>query len=368
MPLEIRDGLKTLTLSGTPEEMGAAHGIALRDDTHALIERFLRRGAELFDVPFEVLCRRGVECAPFVPERYLREMRGIAEGCGVSFEIILAMNCLVDVDMAHGAGVAHCCNFVAGGAATRDGVLMHGRNLDFPHGGVLPELAVVMIRHPSDGNGHPTAAIAWPGYVGFLTGYSAAQISVGEVGTPVSNPTLEGVPLFLLLREVLENCSTLDECREHIMARPRTCGYNLAFCSGRENSACALECTPSLVGYRRMRKDWLVVDGVPLTARAARDRHIIPADGFRHARMTHLVSGHAGYIDIATGLAFLRDRYDPAWGKANGRGFNCICNEFTVHSVLFLPAEERMFVAQGEIPAPLGTYHELDMRALGVTR
>lgn len=367
MPFELRGGLRMLRLSGSPEEMGEAHGIALREGIHAFVERFLRRGEELFEVPFEVLLRRCVECAPFVPDRYLREMRAVAEASGVPFETILAMNCLVDVDNVHGAEVAHCCNFIAGGTAARDGVLMHGRNLDFPHGGVLPELAVVIIRRPEAGSGHATAGIAWPGYVGFLTGYSAAQISVGEVGSPISTPTLGGMPFFLLLRGLLEECSTLGECRDYIEAHPRTCGYNVALCSGRENSACALECTPSVVGHRNMRKDWLVVDGVPLTARAARGRNVIAADTFRHARMTQLINEHLGRIDIETGLSFLRDRYDPAWGKANGRGFNCICNEFTVHSVLFLPSEERMFLAQGQIPAPMGTYQELDMRALGVT-
>jgi len=179
------------------------------------------------------------------------------------------------------------------------------------------------------------------------------------VGTPVTNPTLEGVPFALLLRETLEACGTLDACRDHVRARPRTCGFNVLICSGSESAACCIESTPSLFGWRRSRKGRLAVDGVCLCAETGRDRLVPPANAFRHARITELLSMHAGEIDVPLALQFLRDRYDLARAAARGRGYNCICNEFTVHSALFLPAEQRLYVSHGSIPAPEGEYHEI---------
>lgn len=364
MPIENRNGLRVLTLSGTPEQMGEEHGTLLREDINTHLERFILNGERYFDVPCDVLYGMGTHCLSSVPERYLREMKSLAGASGTSFETILGLNCLVDIDAANAACASHCCNFLVRRSASAGGLLMHGRNLDFSHAGIMPKMAVVIIRRPTEVDIRSTIGFAWAGCVGFLTGYNSAQISVGEVGTIAPDANLNGVPFAFLLRDTLERSSTIAECGAHLVQQRRTCGYNVVFCSGQENDALAMECTPSLVGRRGFRRDFLVVDGIPLTATVARNRLVQTADAVRHARMTQLVTDHLGAIDIPTGMRFLQDRFDAVWGSSSGRGFNPICNEHTIHSVLFLPAEKRMFVAQGTIPAPMGAYHELSAEDL----
>ncbi len=363
MPVENINGLRVLTLSGTPEQMGEEHGTLLGEEIRTHVMEFLRRGKRLYGVPYEQLRDMGTQLLQWIPDVYLREMRAIAKASDVSFEDILALNCLVDIDAVYGA-VGHCCNFLVRGKASASELLIHGRNLDFPHGNILQKVSWVIIRRPKDTQTHNTIGIAWSGFVGFFTGYSAAQISVGEVGTPVSNPKLSGIPFSILLRNTLEQCSTISECGKHVEQSHRTCGYNIVFCSGRDKDALAVECTPTLIGKRSFRKDFLVVDGICLTPKTARNRSVMTADAVRHARMTHLVVSHTGRIDVSKGLEFLRDRFDGVWGKHGGRGYNSICNNQTVHSVLFLPAKKKLFIAQGSIPAPIGDYHELSAEAL----
>jgi hypothetical protein len=344
--------------------MGTEHGALLREDILSAVENYLRRGEEYYGVPYDVLCSLGVECASHLPEAYVREMRAVAEASEAPVEAVFGLNCLVDVDAAHADAGVHCCNFLARRAASVGGRLIHGRNLDFPHAGILPKAALVTFRRPSEGNALPTVGLSWAGHIGFLTGCNAARISVGEVGSPVSNPTLEGIAFPLLLRNTLERCSRLEECVAHVRQSPRTCGYNITFCSGAEEDGVVLECTPSVVGQRPFYRDLIAVSGLCLTPHAARDRRLHAADVFRHARLTQLLVEARGRLDVPLSIEILRDRYDPAWGKARGRGFNCLCNEYTVHSAVFLPAEGRMYVAQGTIPAPMGTYHEVSLASL----
>jgi hypothetical protein len=80
--------------------------------------------------------------------------------------------------------------------------------------------------------------------------------------------------------------------------------------------------------------------------------------------MMQLVSENFGTITITKALEFLADDYDMARAKRSGKSYNCICNHHTIQSVLFLPAENKLYVAMGSIPAPTGPYVELSAHKL----
>lgn len=39
----------------------------------------------------------------------------------------------------------------------------------------------ITVYHPTDG-GHPFANMGWPGSIGMMTGFSAAQMAISEIG------------------------------------------------------------------------------------------------------------------------------------------------------------------------------------------
>ncbi|MCP4639502.1 MAG: hypothetical protein GY851_03675 [bacterium] len=364
MPLNKLNGLEVLELRGSPEEMGAEHGTLMRDRIQHGIEHFLKQSDTIFDVSFELLSREAKRCEPFIPHPYIQEMKAIAAHSGVPYDDILALNCLVDVDGCHTQGILQCCNFVVSPPATRDGMVIHGRNLDFPHGGVIPGMAITVVRRPAQSDALPTLGVTWVGFAGMLTGCNAAQLSAAEVGCPAKDSALDGMPIPFLIRDALERSHSAEAFFERLRGSRRTCGFNLAVCDGKTGDALGIEFTHSLCERRPARKGVLVVDDVCFCKKTAANRLCYPAGAFRHARAMHLAGTYRGAIDVDTALGFLRDRYDMAHAVHRGVGYNCLCNRHTVHSVLFLPAENRVLIAHGEVPAPTGVYREVDLARL----
>src|SRR6202795_3811979 len=95
--------IPVLDLSGTPAQIGAAHGEAQRDRIREYADRFIGSlgsgtaarltGGELWGcwAPQVAVNQRE---APHLVE----EMRGIARGAGVSFERVFLLNSLLDLN------------------------------------------------------------------------------------------------------------------------------------------------------------------------------------------------------------------------------------------------------------------------------
>lgn len=347
-----------LQLRGDYGVMGHQHGCALSDKVGQMVEHYVGRSEEIYEVPTPYLLRESKRCLPFIPKRFIEEMEGIASGSDVSMENILALNCLADVDGCYMQGLLHCCNFVLSHPVTRGGLFCHGRNLDFPNaGGVLAELAVAVSRMPSNG-AIPTFAVTFPGFVGILTGYSRAKLTAAEVGVPDKGASIDGAPIALLLRDILERAENTDQAFEIARDAPRTCGFNLAVSDGNVRNGIAIEMTRRLCERRSARNGVLVVDNVSFCRNTAKNRLTHAAGAFRHARIIQLISESRGAIDTEVTRGILSDNYDVSRARANPTSYNCICNHHTIHSVLFLPAEGRLLLAHGAIPAPSGGYVE----------
>lgn len=357
MPIARVGGVRVLCLTGSPGEMGLEHGRLLRETVAETVERYIHRSHRTFQVPYEYLIGAVRDCLPQIPGPFLEEMEGIAEGAGVPFEDIVAYNCIADIDSCYMQRILRCCNFVLGPPATADGLFLHGRNLDFPPlNDLMAEAAVAVARADEV----PNLFVSFAGMAAGFTGTNAAGIAFGEVSAPSHDACLDGVPLAVLMRHVLGRATDLDDAVRLLKATPRTCGFNLALSDGKARRACGVEMTHGLCATREARGGVLVVDNVCFCRRTGTHRLTYPEGAFRYARVMQLVHDHYGAIDEGRALSFLRDRHDmarPADDPAHG--YNCICNEHTVHSVLFLPAEGRLFLSHGCIPAPEGPYREI---------
>ena len=364
MPLTKHESLTILELAGSPEDMGREQGIVFRDMIQDDVRNFLQRNRDEFDMPEAFLTEMIHKAEPFIPEPFLREMATLAEYAGVAFEEILILNCLADIHNCANLEVAQCCNFVVFDAATSDGVLMHGRNLDFPHFNIITKVSVVTARKPSEMGRLPTLSIGWAGYVGMLTGMNSRQITAAEVSSLAKDSGMDGMPISFLLRDCLERSHSLPEATAIIRDAPRTSGFNLALSDAKAREAIAIEFTRSLCETRRPRKNVLVVDDPCFCPGTARERTGYLWGAFRHARIMELIHQHRGEIDVPLALEFLQDRYDIAFAVSRGRGYRCICNHETVQSALFLPELDTVYVAMGSVPAPRGGYEKIDTRAL----
>lgn len=360
MPLSRIDTVRLLRLSGTPEEMGAEHGSLMRSQIGAIMDGFLRKSQQIFEVPYPCLISSAKHCEQFIPQEYRIEMKALAEASGVSYEEVIAFNCLADIDATYTQALGQCSNVLV---STGENFFAHGRNFDFP---IIPALhnatACVFARIPGEKEKHPTFSVGWPGQVGILTGCNNRGMSIGQVTAPGKGPTLEGVALSILIRQVLEQASDVASAYTLVRNSPRTHGYNLAVGNGQEMNAIAIECKPYCCEKRYMQDGYLVVDDLCMCRRLSIGQLAYSAGVLRHARAVSLLSTQARTADVNTIMAILRDTYDMSIALPRSphfRGINTICNFMTAHSVVFLPRERRVLVSHRTVPAPLGKYYEV---------
>ena len=175
---------------------------------------------------------------PFVPADQIEEIRGIAEGSGVSFEEVKLANFFPEL--------FHCSGFAVSGAATQGGKLYHGRVLDYMTGvGLQGCAAVIVTKNPG--------RLAWAnvGYAGFngsVSGMNEKKIALGEMGGR-GEGNWDGVPMGTLMRRALQDASSLDDAKRVFSESPRTCEYYYVFSDGNARSAVGVYALPEKIEF-----------------------------------------------------------------------------------------------------------------------
>jgi hypothetical protein len=364
LPLLDIDSTSVLVISGEPVEMGRQYGELFAGPIRQALTYLRTHSALNLETAYAALVEHAQRFEDRIPERFLQEMLGIAQGAGVEYADLLLHNCIIDIEACHDALSHHCHNVVLLPETCGTPQFIHGRNLDF-NDTIWPiGIEIVVVRIPSDQSLTPTASVFGAGHLGILTGMSRRGISMGEVGSFSQDCAPIGVPIPILLRDALERANDLKEFEEIVRGSERTGGYNVALCHATAQKACAIEFTRNTLDTRGTFRGYLVVDDVCLSRTMQRHRVCLPAAAFRHARMISLLQAHRGAIDVPRVIEFLRDRTDLAYGTDKGRLTNSICNKLTIHSAVMLPAEAKMHVAFGPAPAPLNAYVEIDLAPL----
>jgi isopenicillin-N N-acyltransferase like protein len=171
------NGARVCLLAGSPEEMGYQHGVLLREPVRNMAQKvmLLSRTADvvLKENPFagsiEQAFRRTKK---FTPERYLKELEGLAKGADLPLATVQATNIFPEL--------FHCSGFALSGKATADGELLHGRVLDYMTEFGLQDNAVVFVCQPEGRNAFVN--VGYAGFIGSVTGMNAKGVSFGEMG------------------------------------------------------------------------------------------------------------------------------------------------------------------------------------------
>lgn len=221
---EGEDEITVVKVWGTPYEMGYAHGklcAATIKDFYMRLIMAMTMGA---GVTVDVVDQAWAQMEPFVPERYLEEMRGLADGAGVDIKLVQRAHTVPDLSEFH------CTFFAAWGSATPDGSLQQIRALDYATEAGIQDHPALVVEIP-DGK-HATVSIGWVGFIGVVSGMSEQKIAVSEIGEHFSDEveTLAGTPMPFLMRQVLEEATTLDEALEIFKSAKRTSSF--LYCVG----------------------------------------------------------------------------------------------------------------------------------------
>ena len=367
------DELPVLIVKGDPYDMGYQHGTLLRNQVRASVNNMMGFADQQIKIPLigRWMVRRALmhawnQMAPFVPEKYLDEMKGLADGAGIPLETLQMVHALPE-RMA-----AMCASAAVTGAATRDGTFIHIRNLDWAIQSDVQRYAALFVFYPE--GAHPFISVGWLGFVGVVSGMNDQEISVSEIGAETVDVTLKGTPMAFLLRQVLEESSDLDQAAAVIQSAARTGGYNYLFADARKKKAIVLETThthaalfsvdkePSnsyTVPIRNaiFRSDWAIDPAIRDLQKAAR--------GNPHAAGTESPAGCTSYDLRYRGLGLLLNlffgRIDPEIAMSIARA---IAPKSNIQSVVFSAPWMWVANASGRQPAALRKYIQID--ALGL--
>lgn len=333
--LEEVDGYRVLHVKGTPYQMGYQQGVLLKDEIRALV-RFL------FDVkakelkldlagfkpdPKKIIAAIAEGQRPFVPARFFEELRGVADGSGMTMEEIVVANFIPEM--------FHCSGFALSGAATKDGTLYHGRILDYGCDWRLQEHAVLTVAEPE--GRIPFVNVTYAGFIGSVTGMNARHISIGEMGGGGLGHWA-GVPMTFLVRMVLEEADDLDGAIAVFRDHPRTCEYYYVIADGETGRGVGMEA--SWYGVRVIQMG----ETHPRLPHALKDTALLSA-GDRYEELARRVQEGYGAFDAVSARALMSR---PVAMKSN------------LHSVLFEPKATRLWVANASkdgAPAVTQPYH-----------
>mmetsp|Transcript_93824 Transcript_93824/g.268645 ORF Transcript_93824/g.268645 Transcript_93824/m.268645 type:complete len:461 (+) Transcript_93824:44-1426(+) len=175
---------------------------------------------------------------PFTDSNYYDEMRGLSDGSGTSYDLLVRVHALPE------ATKGHCSMFGAWDDAldpSSKTELLQLRALDWDVDGPFKDYSAITVSHASkDGSGDPNswANVGFMGFLGTITGVSDKQMAISEIGVTFPDDTFgkesrHGVPFSVLLRDILSQDPTIDAALQRITDANRTCDLILGVGDGK---------------------------------------------------------------------------------------------------------------------------------------
>jgi isopenicillin-N N-acyltransferase like protein len=293
---------------GHGRQRGRAHGEALRPWIRALLERWDADAESRLRRPAATLVADLVGGSGFLAaiERHtpdlLEEVRGIAEGAGVAFERVLALN-LMDEEwwMTAPAEPREACTLVAlAGEGERPTVL--AQNMDLP---VVMDGAQAILR--TEDAGGCGAILTAAGMIG-LMGVNPAGVGVCVNTLAMLRHSRGGLPVAFVMRGALEH-STAAEAAGFLARVPHASGQHYALADA--DGVAGYECSAAGAVRSDAGSGRLCHTNHPLGSRDLDPARRAEGGPDSHTRLAAI---EAAAADIASGgdcEAVLADRETP---------------------------------------------------------
>jgi isopenicillin-N N-acyltransferase-like protein len=325
------NGVRVFRVGGSPREMGLRVGKNFRDEIRFLFKEYFETYTDDPELRDKFLANaKALEA--FLDDEERAELKGLAEGAGLSWEEVLVVHTFLD-----SIRVVNCSTFVLQPPATKDDTVIFGRNLDFPGRGVAHKHSMVMVFSPA--GKYSFAAVTWPGMAGVLSGMNEHGLCLAVMNVYKKKDTVKGVPYVLLFRRVLEQCKTFDEAKALLEKSDRTCGNNLMVvdASGKcgtfelDHAQCKVRSPEdgSIIATNHWRLD------------PPNESQVCP----RWFRLTQLEKAWHGKIGMNEARKMLQSVPQ---------------GDMTMQSMLFLPKDKELYLAVGELPATKGKFRKVE--------
>lgn len=215
-----KNNITILFLNGSYYQMGYQQGYLLGEQIKQNIRAFINYSK----IPMNILIETWDIMKDYVPDEYIQEIQGIADGSGLGFEEVIAgYMVIVRETMA-------CFGFSAWSNATKDGNLIHVRSFDQPLEIIDPvsgknayENSIIVVRKPENGFASISPTIAGTPHSG--GGINSMGIALGQQVCWSKDQTLEGTPALFKTLMVLDHAENIDDAVK-ILTTNNTLGWN----------------------------------------------------------------------------------------------------------------------------------------------
>jgi isopenicillin-N N-acyltransferase like protein len=368
--LEKQKGQQILHLKGTPYERGYQHGVLLKEQIQRNISTYIDRVK--FPVPgrLEEFSKSIPTLLPYVPQHFMEEMKGVADGSEVPLAKIVVLNLFPEM--------FHCSGFTVSGKASKKGELYHVRVLDYSIGKQLQSTAVLQVVEPDEGI--PFLNVSYAGFIGTVTGMNLQKISIGEIGG-LGYGSWKGVPMAFLLRDILQYSASLDDVKTTLQNTPRTCEYFYVFSDGKTKDSFGVYATASELDFIAPGKPHVVKAPSELQDNASGNFENTQYQTFHFDKQNRLVMlSRLQPADclMLTGFPHperypvLVDRLLAGYGSIDEKDLMevaklPVARPSNLHTAIFLPSKLKVWVAHAgpnDEPACDQPYLEWDFRSL----
>lgn len=216
--------------SGTPYEIGYAHGSKAKPFVLNCLETYRSVFQAYSDIPWEQAKERAgsyLETIRAYNPDYLEEIRGIADGAGVTFEDILALNVRSELAFQGKTSAAQdgctCIGITPERSTTGDTLL--GQNWDF-RASQRDSLIILKIRQT---NGRPDITLVTEAGIIGKYGFNSCGIGVCLNALAIDAEPV-GLPLHIAMRGILEG-QNLCEALLNATKLPLACSANFMIAS-----------------------------------------------------------------------------------------------------------------------------------------
>lgn len=354
-------------VSGSPYERGRQHGLAVPQRVRRSVDIYAQALSELAfsQAALSRLIDEFTQAIVAFEPAYVEEMRGIADGAGVSYEQVLMINARTEImarARAHGnqadqagdtASEDECTGVAVLPQRSATGAYIQGQNWDNRID--CAETVIILRVLREDG----------PDVLTFVEAGGLARYGVNSAGIVLTGNGMSssrdyqqpGVPLPLVRRKALEQ-THFAIALQLVMTTPKACSCNVILGTS-DGFGVSVECAPD-ESFLRYPIDGVVVHANHWTSPVALKKLVdvslagSPESQFRHARVQALIDGmpKVSMEDLKTvfadtaGTPFSVCR--PA--RTSGQGYpSC-----TTATLLVDPAAGSMSVAR--LPWQGGTY------------
>ncbi len=386
--MEKKGDLYVMHLKGSPYEIGYQHGMLMSEEIKQGAVEFYAdpiMGGRKSRSPLIWLIRQYLNKKVYNPIKkaqtaeLLEQLKGIADGSGISYKTIFKANHHTAVTMVMtpvlikkylknfnkmGIKVGGCSTFVATKEATSNGKTIVGRNTDY--GGIehWPKFQTVSFVEPEEGLKY--VQIGTAGIIMWAPGMNEKGIVVCAHYMIYDDIMPNGLSIAAFTDEILRKAEKLDDALNILNNNPRGVSGGFVITDGNKKDAFAAEVSTGKATIRRMENNRVIMTNMAVSEEK---RQIDFVSRFnlnegcpgRYRRLMHLIDENYGNIDANKAAEFMGDHVRFTTGSERC-AYGIVAVDDNVNSMVFSPEELRLWIAAGPAPVCNNPYIGFDFK------